>query len=168
MMGSLYVGLVVFIAYIGIKQGAEQWALAVILLLITILWHIVVSSTLWMCSQRQNRPSGSNRTSSRECVQRKLLAHPPFMGRCHVRMYVWSHMKQKYPSTGSGCQSCSWSAEQGKLIFPFPRSLLRICSRETGSAVPSRVSLFISILRLNLVLTYGIPPEFRGGVHLFI
>ena len=23
-------------------------------------------------------------------------------------------------------------------------------------------------LRLNLVLTYGIPPEFRGGVYLFI
>ena len=45
---------------------------------------------------------------------------------------------------------------------------LRIWSRETGSAVPSRVSLLISILRLNLVLTYGIPPEFRGGVHLFI
>ena len=43
-----------------------------------------------------------------------------------------------------------------------------IWSRETGSAVPSRVSLLISILRLNLVLTYGIPPEFRGGVHLFI
>ena len=34
-----------------------------------------------------------------------------------------------------------------------------------GSAVPSRVSLLISILRLNLVLTYGIPPAFRGGVH---
>ena len=43
---------------------------------------------------------------------------------------------------------------------------LRIWSRETGSAVPSRVSLLISILRLNLVLTYGIPPEFRGGVHM--
>ena len=40
-------------------------------------------------------------------------------------------------------------------------------SRETGSAVPSRVSLLISMLRLNLVLTnYGIPHEFRGGVHL--
>ena len=26
----------------------------------------------------------------------------------------------------------------------------------------------LSILRLNLVLTYGIPPDFRGGVHLFI
>ena len=48
------------------------------------------------------------------------------------------------------------------------RSRLRIWSRETGAAVSSRVSLLISILRLNLVLTYGIPPEFRGGVHLFI
>ena len=50
-------------------------------------------------------------------------------------------------------------------IFPCPRACLIIWSRETGSAVPSRVSLFISILRLNLVLTYGIPPEFRGGVQ---
>ena len=48
------------------------------------------------------------------------------------------------------------------------RSRLRIWSRETVSAVPSRASLLISILRLNLVLTYGIPPEFRGGVHIFI
>ena len=47
-------------------------------------------------------------------------------------------------------------------------SRLTIWSRETGSEVPSRVSLLISILRLTLVLTYGIPPEFRGGVHLFI
>ena len=39
---------------------------------------------------------------------------------------------------------------------------------ETGSAVPARVNLLISIIRrLNLVLTYGISPEFRGGVHLF-
>ena len=50
--------------------------------------------------------------------------------------------------------------------FPCPRACLRIWSRETGSAVPSRVSLLISTLRLNLVLTYGIPPEFRGGVHM--
>ena len=57
---------------------------------------------------------------------------------------------------------------RGKLIFPCPRSRLRIWSRETGSAVPSRVSLLISILRLNLVLAYGIRPEFRGVVHLFI
>ena len=29
-------------------------------------------------------------------------------------------------------------------------------------------NILISILRLDLVLTYGIRPEFRGGVHLFI
>ena len=56
----------------------------------------------------------------------------------------------------------------GKIIFPCPRACLRIWSRETGSAVPCRVSLLISVLRLNLVLTNGIPPEFRGGVHLFV
>ena len=57
-------------------------------------------------------------------------------------------------------------AEQGKLFLSCLRSRLRIWSRETGSAVPSRVSLPISIHRLNVVLTYGISPEFRGGVHI--
>ena len=65
-------------------------------------------------------------------------------------------------------QSCTWSAEQGKGVLPCLRSRLKIWHREADSAVPSRVSLLISILRLNLVLTYEIPPEFRGGVHLFI
>ena len=82
--------------------------------------------------------------------------------RLHICMYVC--MVIPY----SRGWSCSWSAEQGKWTFPCLRACLRIWSRETGSAVPSRVSLFISILRLNLVLTYGIPHEFRGGVHLFI
>ena len=58
--------------------------------------------------------------------------------------------------------------ENGKYHFPCSRSRLRIWSRETGSAVPSGVSLFISILRLNLVLTCEVPPEFRGGINLFI
>ena len=56
----------------------------------------------------------------------------------------------------------------GEISILCPRSRLRIWSRQTGSAFPYRVSLLISILRLNLVLTVGIPPEFRGGVHLFI
>ena len=47
------------------------------------------------------------------------------------------------------------------------RSCVGIWFRETGSAVPSGVSLLISKLRLNLVRTYGIPPEFRGGAQLF-
>ena len=60
------------------------------------------------------------------------------------------------------------SSEQRKGIVPCPRSRLRIWSRETCSAVPSRVSLLMSILRPSLVLTYGIPPDFGGGVHVFI
>ena len=50
---------------------------------------------------------------------------------------------------------------------PSSRSCVGIWSRETSSAVPSRINLLISKLRLNLVRTYGIPPEFRGGVQLF-
>ena len=37
-----------------------------------------------------------------------------------------------------------------------------------GFGSPVRVSLLICILRLNLVFTRGIPPEFRGGARLFI
>ena len=40
-------------------------------------------------------------------------------------------------------QSCSWSAEKGKLVFPCPRLRLRIWSRVTVWDVPSRVSLLI-------------------------
>ena len=83
-------------------------------------------------------------------------------------MCVWSSHIARVWINRVGCQSGSWPAKQEKLMFPCPRSRLRIWSRETGSAVLSRVSLLISILSLNLVLTYGIPPEFRGGVHLFI
>ena len=57
---------------------------------------------------------------------------------------------------------------KGNSIFSCPRLRVRIWFRGTVSAVPSRVNLPISILRLNLVLTNGIPPEFHGGVHLFI
>ena len=35
-----------------------------------------------------------------------------------------------------------------------------------GSPVPRQPAHLH--VRLNLVLTYGVPPEFRGGVHLFI
>ena len=54
-----------------------------------------------------------------------------------------------------------------RLSFPHPLLLVNLVSRD-GLAVPSRVSLLISILRLNLVLTYGILPKFRGSVHLLI
>ena len=42
-----------------------------------------------------------------------------------------------------GCQFLSWSAEHGKLTFLCLRSRLRIWSRQTGWAVPSRVGSII-------------------------
>ena len=58
----------------------------------------------------------------------------------------------------------------GKRNIPYPSSRLRIWSSETGSAVPSRVSLLLlQTCRLNLVLKqHGIPPNFRGGVRLVL
>ena len=41
-------------------------------------------------------------------------------------------------------------------------------ARRVRQSRPASACLLISILELNLVLTYGIPPEFLLGVHLFI
>ena len=45
-----------------------------------------------------------------------------------------------------------------KWIIPCPRLRLRIWSRETGSAVPSRASLLISILRLDSIVLARAKP----------
>ena len=57
--------------------------------------------------------------------------------------------------------------KKGKNIFPCPRSRLRVWSRETGSAIPSRVSPLI----LHAQAESGaypraplFPPAFRHGV----
>ena len=41
-------------------------------------------------------------------------------------------------------------------------------ARRVQQSRPASACLLISILGLNMVLTYGIPPKFRGGVHAFI
>ena len=54
-------------------------------------------------------------------------------------------------------------------LFVPPENL--VSRDEFGSPVPRQPAhLHKYSIRLNLVLTltYGIPPEFRGGVHLFI
>ena len=60
--------------------------------------------------------------------------------------------------------------QQGKVAIPSGGQLKResVFFFFLVSAVPFRVSPLISILRLNLVFTYGVPPEFRGDVHLYI
>ena len=53
-------------------------------------------------------------------------------------------------------------------MFPCPRSRLRIWSRETGQPSRPTAAWSFSTVRLNLALTRGIPPAFRGGVHLLL
>ena len=49
---------------------------------------------------------------------------------------------------------------------PVPRQPAHLHTQAESGAYLRDCSLLISILRLNLVLTDGIPSEFRGGVHL--
>ena len=59
----------------------------------------------------------------------------------------------------------SWAEEIDISLSPFATD--NLVSRDGfGRHVP-RQPAHSRHLRLNLVLTYGIPPEFRGGVYLF-
>ena len=55
--------------------------------------------------------------------------------------------------------------KRGKLTFSCPRSRLRIWYHETGSAVPSRVSLLILHTQAESS-DYGIPSASLDGVHM--
>ena len=74
------------------------------------------------------------------------------------RVYmVWSALSAGQRSSEYGCNPAHIQLSRGNVFFfLFPRSRLKIWSRETGSAVPSRVSPLILRIRLNLVLTHGI------------
>ena len=67
---------------------------------------------------------------------------------------VWSHIKQEKDKPGKVANPAHCQLNRENEYFPGPHSRLRIWPHETGSAVPSRVSLLISILRLNLVLPF--------------
>ena len=85
-------------------------------------------------------------------------------------MYGHTYSSKSMDQSGKVASPARGQLNRKNEYFPVRvRLCLRIWPRETGPAVPPHVSLLIFILRLNLVLTYyGIPPEFRGGVHLFI
>ena len=57
---------------------------------------------------------------------------------------------------GDRSQSCLWSAEQGNEFG---------LARRVRSSRPASVCLFFT-LRLNLVLTHGIPLAFRHGIYI--
>ena len=83
---------------------------------------------------------------------------------------MWSSRIAEYGTTGYGCQSRSWLAEQGKRNISMPpfapenlfsRDGLGCCS------VPRQPAHAFSTLRMSLVFTQGVPPDFRCSVHLF-
>ena len=79
-------------------------------------------------------------------------------------MYVRTYSKSN-DQPGKVANPAPGQLNRGNEYFTCSRSRLRTWSRETVSAVPSPVSLLISLLRLNLVPTYGIYPVFCSGVH---
>ena len=81
---------------------------------------------------------------------------------------LYSHTYSKSMDQPGKVASSARGQLNSKMNIPCPRLCLRIWSHETSSAASSHASLLIPILRLNLVFIYGIPPEFRGGVHVFI
>ena len=50
-----------------------------------------------------------------------------------------------------------------RVISLSPFAPEKLISRHGFGRVPSRVSLLVSILGLNLVLAYGIPPDIRDA-----
>ena len=57
--------------------------------------------------------------------------------------YVWSVLSAEYGSTEMVGNPARPGGMERRIMFPFPRSRLRILSSETGSAVPSCASLLI-------------------------
>ena len=70
---------------------------------------------------------------------------------------------------GKAANTARGQLNRGKNISLSPLAPENECGL-AGWVRPSRpASAFsFSILRLSLVLSHGIPPNFRGGVHLFI
>ena len=68
---------------------------------------------------------------------------------------------------GKVVSPASGQLSRGNEYFPAPFVPKNLVSRDRSGS-PFRVSLFISIPRLNLELAYGISPEFRGDAHLYI
>ena len=78
---------------------------------------------------------------------------------CSANNVRLSHVARRKDQPGKVTNSCSWSAEQGKLIFLSPFAPEILVSRDGfGSPVPRQAESG----------AYGIPPDFRDGVLLLI
>ena len=118
-----------------------------------------------------NFPCSADHEQDWQPYPSKLLLQctEPRASRFVYRQYVYDqHFQPSMNQPGVVANPARGQLNREKCFFPCPHSRLRIWSRKTGSAVPSRVSLrSSSTSRLNLVLTHGIPPAFRHSVHIY-
>ena len=80
-------------------------------------------------------------------------------------MYYGHHIQQSMDQPGKVANPARGQLNRENNIILSPYVPENLVSRRVQLSRPASACSF-SILRLNLVLTYGIPPEFRGGVHL--
>ena len=84
----------------------------------------------------------------------------------HIIIVVYYSKSMDQPGKGANPARGQLNGGNKYSLSPFaPENLV---SRDGFDSPVPRQPAHISILRLNLVLTYGIPPGFRGGVRLFI
>ena len=77
-------------------------------------------------------------------------------------------IQQSRDQTGKVANSARGQLNRENEYFPVPVLAGEYSlARRVRPSSPTSGCLF-STLRLNLVLTHGIPPDFRGGVHVFI
>ena len=78
------------------------------------------------------------------------------------------HIQQSMDQPGKVANPARGQLNRENECSPVPVHALEFgLARRIQPSRPASVCSF-SILRLNLVLTHGIPPDFRGGVHLFV
>ena len=77
-------------------------------------------------------------------------------------------IQQSRGQTGKATKSARGQVNRENEYFPVPALAGEFCLARRVWPSSSTSGCLFSTLRLNLVLTHGIPPDFRGGVHVFV
>ena len=91
----------------------------------------------------------------------------PYVCTWYVGMVI-AYIKGKDQPGKDANPAASGHLNRRTCLFPCPRWLMRIWSRETGSAIPSSVGLHSLHTQASSGAYHSILPAFRGGVHLFM
>ena len=124
----------------------------------------------------------SGRSPSLYCLYTYINHHaqPPIITQhkqCNVNVFdvarvYGQHFQQSLKWINRVSLPCSWSAEQIKLFSLFPFAPENLRQEGFGCPVPRQPNHQSSTINhqssiINQVLTHGIPPNFRDGVHIY-